>query len=96
MGRAGRKAKLMDYLASDMQLFWFMKPLTIIGIVLIVFGVFVLASEGISYTKTEKVLDIGPVEATATRHKTIPIPPLAGGAAVAAGLALVFVGAKRP
>ena len=72
-----------------------MKPLAILGIVLIVFGVFVLASEGISYTKTEKVLDIGPIEATAKRHKTIPIPPIAGGAAVAAGVVLVITGAKR-
>ena len=73
-----------------------MKPITILGIVLIIFGVFVLAAEGITYTKTEKVLDIGPIEATAQRQKTIPISPIAGGAAVAAGIALVIVGAKRP
>ena len=73
-----------------------MKPITIIGIVLIIFGVIVLASEGISYTKTEKILDVGPIEATAEREKTIPIHPLAGGAAVAAGVILVVVGAKNP
>jgi hypothetical protein len=72
-----------------------MRPLSILGIVLIVFGIFVLASEGISYTKTEKVLDIGPIEATAKRHKTIPISPVAGGAAVAAGIVLVVMGSKR-
>lgn len=72
-----------------------MRPLSILGIILIVFGIFVLASEGISYTKTEKVLDIGPIEATAKRHKTIPIPPLAGGAAVAAGIVCVVMGSKR-
>jgi hypothetical protein len=71
-----------------------MKPLTIVGIILIVFGIFVLASEGISYTKTEKVLDLGPIEATAKRQKTIPIHPLAGGAALAAGIVLVITGAK--
>jgi len=73
-----------------------MKPITIVGILLIVFGIFVLAAEGITYTKTEKVLDIGPIEATAERQKTIPISPIAGGAAVVAGVALVIVGAKRP
>ncbi len=72
-----------------------MRSISIVGIVLIIFGIFVLASEGISYTKTEKVLDIGPVEATAQHRKTIPIPPVAGGASVAAGVALVIVGARR-
>ena len=72
-----------------------MNPISILGIVLIVFGVFVLAAEGISYTKTEKVLDIGPIEATAERKKTIPIHPLAGGAALAAGVVLLITGTKR-
>ena len=73
-----------------------MRALTIIGIILIVFGVFVLAAQGISYTKKEKVIDIGPIEATAEHKKTIPIPPLAGGAVLAAGVVLVFAGWKRP
>jgi hypothetical protein len=72
-----------------------MKPIAILGIVLIIFGVFVLVSEGITYTKTEKVLDIGPIEATAEHKKTIPISPIAGGAILAAGVVLVVVGAKR-
>lgn len=71
-----------------------MRPLTIIGIVLVIIGVFVLASEGITYTKTEKVLDIGPIEATTKHRKTIPIPPMAGGAVVVAGILLVIAGAK--
>lgn len=73
-----------------------MRLLSVLGIVLIIFGVFVFASEGITYTKTEKVFDIGPIEATAKHKKTIPISPIAGGVAVAAGLVLVIVGAKRP
>jgi hypothetical protein len=72
-----------------------MRPLSILGIILIVFGIFVLVSEGITYTKTEKVLDIGPIEATAKHQKTIPISPVAGGAAVAAGIVLVVMGSKR-
>jgi hypothetical protein len=71
-----------------------MRPITIIGIVLIILGVVFLASEGITYTKTEKVLDIGPIEATTKHRKTIPIPPLAGGAIVAAGVILVIAGTK--
>ena len=72
-----------------------MRSISVLGIILIIFGIFVLASEGISYTKTEKVLDIGPIEATEQHLKTIPIPPVAGGAAVVAGLALVIIGARR-
>jgi len=72
-----------------------MRPLSILGIILIVFGIFVLVSEGITYTKTEKVLDIGPIEATTKHQKTIPISPVAGGAAVAAGIVLVVMGSKR-
>src|SRR5437763_1052233 len=73
-----------------------MRPISILGIILIIFGVFVLASEGISYTKTEKILDVGPIEATTKHHITIPVSPIAGGAAVAAGVILVITGARRP
>jgi hypothetical protein len=73
-----------------------MRPLSILGIILIIFGVFVLASEGITYTKTEKVLQIGPIEATAEHRKTIPISPIAGGVSVAAGVVLIIAGARRP
>ncbi|HEY2384427.1 MAG TPA: DUF3185 domain-containing protein [Terriglobia bacterium] len=72
-----------------------MRPISIIGIVLIILGVIALASEGITYTKTDKVIDIGPIQATAQHRKTIPISPVAGGAAVAAGVVLVIVGSKR-
>lgn len=66
-----------------------------IGIVLILMGVISLALGGISYTKREKVLDIGPIEATAERHKTIPLPPLLGGLLLAGGVALVIAGARK-
>jgi hypothetical protein len=72
-----------------------MKPIIIVGIVLIILGVVMLAAEGITYTDREKVLDLGPVEATAEREKTIPISPIAGGAAVIAGVVLVISGSRR-
>jgi hypothetical protein len=72
-----------------------MRPVSILGIILIIFGIFAIAAQGITYTKTEKILDIGPIEATAKRHKTIPLSPVAGGVAVAAGAVLVMVGSKR-
>jgi uncharacterized membrane protein YidH (DUF202 family) len=71
-----------------------MKGTTIIGIVLIVLGIAALALGGFSYTDREKVLDIGPIEATTEERKTIPIPAVAGGAAVVAGVVLVLAGAR--
>jgi hypothetical protein len=71
------------------------RVILVLGIIIIVFGVFALLSEGITYTKTEKVVDIGPIEATAKRQKTIPIPRPAGGAIVVAGVLLVIAGSQR-
>lgn len=66
----------------------------LIGILLIVFGLAALASGGFSYTKREKVLDIGPLQASTETRKTIPIAPIAGVAAVVGGIALLVVGSK--
>ena len=43
----------------------------------------------------EKVLDIGPIEATAEKHKSIPLPPLFGGVALAGGVVLLVAGSKK-
>jgi hypothetical protein len=67
----------------------------IVGVILIVIGVISLAIGGISYTKREKVLDVGPIEATAERQKTIPLPPLLGGLALAGGIVLMIAGARK-
>lgn len=70
------------------------RPVKLIGILLIVVGVVALALGGISYTKREKVLEIGPITATTEQRKTIPLSPIVGIAALAGGIALVFAGAK--
>jgi drug/metabolite transporter (DMT)-like permease len=68
----------------------------IIGIVLIVFGVLALAFQGISYKKREKVLDIGPIEATTEKTETIPIYPVVGCLFLAGGvLLLIFSNTKQ-
>jgi hypothetical protein len=72
-----------------------MKPLTILGIGLIVLGLAALVYQGVTYTTREKVLDIGPISATAERTRQIPLPPVVGIVAVAAGVALVVVGARK-
>lgn len=72
-----------------------MKPSVIVGIVLIVVGVFALAYGGFSFTREEEVLDIGPIEATAETRETVPLPPILGGAAIVGGVVLVVMGVRR-
>ncbi len=67
----------------------------IFAVVLIVLGVISLAYGGITYTTREKVLDIGPIEATAERHRTVPLPPIIGGVALVAGIGLLLMKSKK-
>jgi len=68
---------------------------TIIGAVLIVIGLIGLILGGVSYTRREKVIDIGPIEATAERRETLPISPIVGVVALVGGILLVASGRKR-
>lgn len=68
---------------------------TIIGAVLIVIGLIGLIWGGISYTREEKVLDMGPIQATAERRETIPVGPVVGGLALVGGIVLLVAGRKR-
>jgi hypothetical protein len=72
-----------------------MKASMIVGILLIVLGVVALGYEGISYTTREKVVDIGPLQASVEKKKTIPLSPVLGGAALLGGIVLVIAGARR-
>ena len=71
-----------------------MKPTSIIGIVLIIGGLAALLMGGFSFTRSEKVLDVGPLEATVERQERVPLPPIVGGIALAAGVALLLLGNK--
>ena len=66
----------------------------VIGIMLIVLGVFGLIYGGISYTRREQVFKVGPVTATQDRSHTIPIPPIAGALALAGGIAILVTGGR--
>jgi len=54
-----------------------MRPNSIIGLLLIIGGLVVLLMGGFSYTKSDKVLDIGPLEATVQTKERVPLPPIA-------------------
>jgi hypothetical protein len=66
----------------------------LIGMLLIVFGIVALVLGGITYTKRDKVLDIGPIKATAEHEKTIPLSPIVGIASLAGGVVLLVAGSR--
>jgi len=72
-----------------------MKSSTILGIALIILGIFALAYQGISSTRPEKVVDVGPIQATKDTTKTIPLPPILGALSLLGGIVLVAVGSKN-
>jgi hypothetical protein len=67
----------------------------IVGVALILLGIVAFTYQGITYTSREKVIDIGPLQASVDTKKTIPLPPILGGLLLAGGIVLVVVGAKK-
>ena len=72
-----------------------MKPKIIIAILLIALGVVAFAYQGITYTTREKVVDLGPLQLTAEKTRTIPLPPIVGAIALVGGIVVLFVGSKK-
>ena len=72
-----------------------MRTRQVIGILLVVFGLISLLWGGISWTREETVLDLGPIEATARERETLPLPPIIGGLMLAGGVALLLTRSRR-
>jgi drug/metabolite transporter (DMT)-like permease len=72
-----------------------MKPISWLGILLIVLGALVLAYQGINYTRQKKVINVGSVHVTTESHERISLPPILGGLALVGGLVLLVMGAKN-
>jgi UDP-N-acetylmuramyl pentapeptide phosphotransferase/UDP-N-acetylglucosamine-1-phosphate transferase len=72
-----------------------MKGLQVAGLILIVLGIISFTYQGINYTTHKKVVDIGPIQASTTEHKTIPLPPVLGGLAFVGGIVLLVAGRKE-
>ncbi len=68
--------------------------LMILGIILLFAGIGALVYQGFSYTKEEKIAQIGEVTVTAEHQKTIHISPLFSGLCFLSGLALIVVARK--
>ena len=67
----------------------------ITGIILIVLGIIGLAYGGITYTRRRNTVSVGPITATVNQRETLPIPPVAGGIALVAGIGLLIAGSRR-
>jgi hypothetical protein len=71
------------------------KPIPIIGILLILAGIAALVLGEVSFTRKETVLQVGDAKIEAQTKDTVPLPPIAGGAAIVAGLVLVYIGYRK-
>lgn len=72
-----------------------MRGLVVLGIVLLIAGVGVLVWPAVTFTTTEEVLDIGPVEVTTEDRDRIEFPPILGIGAAVAGVALIVFGSRK-
>lgn len=68
--------------------------MAIIGVVLIVLGAVGLIYGGITYTSSKDVVDIGSVHLQVDQKKQIPLSPIAGAAALTAGIVMLVVGRR--
>lgn len=66
-----------------------------VAVLLIVLGIVGLAYGGLSWTRRDTIVDAGPIELTADKTERMPIPPIAGGLLLVAGVVLLAKGGKR-
>jgi UDP-N-acetylmuramyl pentapeptide phosphotransferase/UDP-N-acetylglucosamine-1-phosphate transferase len=67
----------------------------VIAVLLIVLGLVALAYGGITMTTRDKIVDLGPVEVTQEEQHRLPLTPIVGGVAVAAGIIMLVAGARK-
>jgi hypothetical protein len=73
-----------------------MKPIMIVGCVLLMLGVAALGYQGVAYITTrETVAEVGPIRVQADRERAIPLWPILSGVALVGGLALLVIGASK-
>ena len=72
-----------------------MKVATLVGLILLVLGVLGFALGGFSFTRREKVLDVGPIQATADREHSVAVSPVLSVIAIVGGIVLIAAGARR-
>lgn len=65
------------------------------AIVLIVIGILMLIIPRVTFTKKEKVVDVGPVEISKKENKTVSWPLYAGAVVTVAGVILLLVSKRK-
>jgi uncharacterized membrane protein YidH (DUF202 family) len=68
---------------------------TLIAVLLIVVGLTGLMYGGLTYTRTKKIVDLGPIEVTKDEHERVPLPPIVGGLLLVSGVWLLVAGRSR-
>jgi hypothetical protein len=71
-----------------------MKPVAMLGVVLIILGVAGLFLSRVTWTETKPVVKLGPLQVNSQEDHTVWIPTAAGVVTVLAGLGLVFAGRR--
>ena len=71
-----------------------MKPMSILGIVLIIGGIIGLFVSRVSWTETKPLVKMGPIEINHQEDHSVWIPTAAGVVSVIAGLGLVMAGRR--
>ena len=72
-----------------------MRPMALVGIVLVVLGIVALVFQYVPIRETRTVVDAGPIQIQQERERNIPIPTIAGVVAVIAGLGLAVASQRR-
>ena len=67
-----------------------MRQATLWAILLIVIGVVAFAYQGISFKTRGKAVDLGPLQVTTEKTRSIPIPPVVGAIALIGGVILLI------
>jgi hypothetical protein len=67
----------------------------IVGLILIVAGLFVLVQGGFSFTKKKETANLGPLELSYSKKEKVQLPTWAGIAAIVGGAALLIIPSKR-
>jgi uncharacterized membrane protein len=74
-----------------------MRPAGILGIILIVVGIVLIAWGGFaSFTTTENVAKLGPLEVNKQKEHPVPVGPIVGGVCIVGGIIMLVSGRSRP
>lgn len=67
----------------------------ILGVILIIAGIVGFLVTGVSYTTSEEVIDVGPLQVEREQERSLPITPVASGVLIVVGGVLMVVGTRR-